>query len=410
MSPEDSQENSPESSNADQDGARGQSEAVDSPVADYEAGRRSITMRGGKTRWQMVADTRQRQQKSRPFIWVAAIALIGLLAIPVYAYFQIFVFPPRELALRVAGTEYTRGDVVNFIRFNQRMSEDLGVPFQVGNSLFGALQTLQENELAFQLAPRYGITVSSEEVDERVDSTFGFVAATIAERESREYQDNVEEARRQFIHRIGIDESVLREFIRKSMFRERLREVVAEEIPRIQPQVHLYEIILPSRDPETQRAIGRDLTSGDPIEEVVLRYSEDPNVLRDLGDRGWFPFGVSPEIDGLVFGLDSDGNRLLPLRTPSDGRFDDTGNRWTYIVVDEVSDAREIDEGNFDELTTRGMTIFLNKERANFDLYMVLDSDIFAWVNNQVRLSTLLPTPTPVPPDFQFGGGLSFGP
>ncbi|MCI0804067.1 MAG: hypothetical protein J4N96_06425 [Chloroflexi bacterium] len=404
MSPEDSQENSPENKNADQNEAQSQSEAVDGPTVDYEAGRRSITTRGGKTRRQIVEDKRQLQRKSRPFIFVAAIVLIALLAIPVYAYFQVFVFPPRELALRVAGTEYTRGDVVNFIRFNQRMSEDLGVPFEIGNSLFDALQTLQENELAFQLAPRFGITVSSDEVDERVDSILGFVAATIAERESREYLGNVEEARRQFIHRIGMDEPVFRDFIRKSMFRERLRTVVAEEIPRVQAQVHLYEIILFDRDPETRRAMERDLTSGDPVEEVVLRYSDDPNVLRDRGDRGWYPFGVSPEIDALLFGLDSDGNRLLPLRTPSDGRYDGETNWWSYIVVEEVNDAREIDEENFDALATRGMTIFLNQERANFDLYMVLDSEIFDWVNNQVRLSTILPTPTPVSFESQFGG------
>ena len=410
MSPEDSQENSPENRNVDQNEAQGRSEAVDGLTVDYEAGRRSITTRGGKTRRQIVEDKRQLQRKSRPFIFVAAIVLIGLLAIPVYAYFQVFVFPPRELALRVAGTEYTRGDVVNFIRFNQRMSEDLGVPFEIGNSLFDALQTLQENELAFQLAPRYGITVSSDEVDERVDSILGFVAVTIAERESREYLDNVEEARRQFIHRIGMDESVFRDFIRKSMFRERLRAVVAEEIPRVQAQVHLYEIILFDRDPETRRAMERDLTSGDPVEEVVLRYSDDPNVLRDRGDRGWYPFGVSPEIDALLFGLDSDGNRLLPLRTPSDGRYDGEANWWTYIVVEEVNDAREIDEENFDALATRGMTIFLNRERANFDLYMVLDSEIFDWVNNQVRLSTILPTPTPVSFESQFGGLSQLGP
>ena len=48
------------------------------------------------------------------------------------------------------------------------------------------------------------------------------------------------------------------------------------------------------------------------------------------------------------------------------------------------------------------MGIYLNEERSNFDLHMVLDSEIFTWVNNQVALSALIPTPTPVP----FGEGL----
>ena len=388
---------STEDKSEDRNEDQNQPEVVETPIPDYEAGQRSITVRGARTRRQMVSDKRQIQVKSRPFIIVALVILTGLLAIPVYAYFQNYVFPPRELALRVEDTEYTRGDVVNFIRFNQRMSENLGVPFEVGNSLFDALQTLQENELAFQLAPRYGIAVSSEEVDERLNSILGFVAVTVAERESQEYKDNVEEAKRQFIHRIGIDEPVFRDFIRKSMFKERLRGVVADTIPRVQAQVHVYEIVTLDNDPEIRRAIERELATGTPVETVVSQFSQDPNVRRDQGDRGWFPFGVSPETDALLFGLDGDGNRLLPIRKPSLPRFDDENSWWTFIVVEEVQDAREVDADNFELLTTRGMTIFFNEERTNFDLHMVLDSKIFDWVNAQVRLSAILPTATPVP-------------
>ena len=374
-----------------------QEEAVAGVSLEYQAGRRSITNRGGVTRRQMVAEKQQLQIKSRPFIIAAIVVLFGILAIPVYAYFQNYVFPPRELALRVAGMEYSRGDVVNFIRFNQRMSENLGVPFEVGNSLFDALQTLQENELAFQLAARYGIAVSSEEVDDRLNTILGFVAKTVAERESQEYKDNIEEAKRQFINRIEMDESVFRDFIRKSMFKERLREVVAEEIPRVQAQVHLYEIILFDRDPEVRRAIERDLVTGDAVENVILEHSQDPNVRRDLGDRGWFPFGVTSEIDYLLFGLDGEGNRLLPIGQLSEPRYVEDSDWWSYMLVAEVQDAREVNEDNFEALTTRGMTIFFNEERKNFDLHMVLDSAIFEWVNAQIRLSALLPTPTPVP-------------
>jgi hypothetical protein len=389
---------STEDTSEDRNESQDQQPAEDTtPIPDYEAGQRSITVRGGKTRRQMVADKNRLSVKTRPFIMVALVVLVGLLAIPVYAYFQNYVFPPRELALRVEETEYTRGDVVNFIRFNQRMSENLGVPFEIGNSLFDALQTLQENELAFQLAPRYGIAVTAEEVDERLSSILGFVAVTVAERESKEYKDNVEEAKRQFIHSIGMDEEVFRDFIRKSMFKERLRDSVADTIPRVQAQVHMYEIITLTNDSEDRRSIERDLAAGTPIETVILNHSVDPDVRRDLGDRGWAPFGITPEIDALLFGLDGDGNRLLPLRTPSSPRFDDENNWWSYLIVEEVQDAREVDEISFEALTTRGMTIFFNEERIAFDVHMVLDSAIFDWVNAQVRLSALLPTPTPVP-------------
>ena len=63
-----------------------------------------------------------------------------------------------------------------------------------------------------------------------------------------------------------MDESVFRDFIRKSMFKERLREVVAEEILRVQAQVHLHEIALFDRAVEVRRVIERDLVKGDAIE------------------------------------------------------------------------------------------------------------------------------------------------
>ena len=53
------------------------------PIPDYEAGRRSITVRGGKTRREMVNEQHQFQVRTRPFMIVGLVVLIGLLAIPV---------------------------------------------------------------------------------------------------------------------------------------------------------------------------------------------------------------------------------------------------------------------------------------------------------------------------------------
>ena len=61
------------------------------------------------------------------------------------------------------------------------------------------------------------------------------------------------------------------------------------------------DLVLFDRDDETIRAINRQLTSGDTVEDVLLTYSDDFNVQRDKGERGWFPFGVSPDLDALMF-------------------------------------------------------------------------------------------------------------
>ena len=369
---------------------------------EFNIGQRSIQQSIKKSRMDYLKESKENSSKSRPYVIFGIIIVIILLLIPAYSYFQIYVFPPRELALRVEDKEYSRGDVVDFIRYNQRISEDLGVPFQVGNSLFDAMLTLQENELSYQLAPKYGISVSKEEVDERFSTTLGFVAFNASDDPNIATEDkvNLDEAKRQFINKIGVNEDDFRDFIKKSMFRERLREVVGQSVPKLQVQVHIYEIILLNPDNQIQQKIDRELIAGDPIEDIVMRYSENPNKRRDLGEIGWFPYGTNPELDALLFGLDKDGNRLLPIRQTTSSRYDEEKKWHSYIVVNEVSEAREVDKENMELLVDRAMTLFLNEERKNFDLKMVLDSDIFEWVNKQVKMSSLLPTPTAVSYDF----------
>ena len=45
------------------------------------------------------------------------------------------------------------------------------------------------------------------------------------------------------------------------MFKERLRDVVADTIPRVQAQVHMYEIIKLDNDPDERRSLERDLVN-----------------------------------------------------------------------------------------------------------------------------------------------------
>jgi len=46
-------------------------------------------------------------------------------------------------------------------------------------------------------------------------------------------------------------------------------------------------------------------------------------------------------------------------------------------------------------LWIRHSAIFLNKERKDMYVYMELNDRIYNWVNSQVRIGSLLPTPTP---------------
>ena len=364
--------------------------------SDYLIGQRSITHKEFKSRFDLLKDKKNQSRKSRPFLYLGFIIILIIIAIPVYSFYSTYIKPPTEIALRVNDKEYTRGDVVDYIRFNQRITEDLGSQFEIGTSLFDALQTLQDNEIAYQLAPRYGITVESTEVDEHIENMLGYFFEKTMNVDEEE-QKNFDESKRQFLNKIGLSEEIYRDFIKKTIFKERLRTVVAETIPRVQSQVHIFQITSRNPDDNLIRKINRDLNAGKPITDITSLYSEDPNIKRNNGEVGWFPYGVVRDLDYLFFGLDSNGNRVLPVRELSPIQYDQEDQSYILYIVEEVSEAREINNSNLDSLIDRALVIFLNKERkkiaAEGDLYMDLNDKIYGWVNKQVQLSSLLPTP-----------------
>ncbi len=370
------------------------------PLDGYRAGQRSITNRRGISRFEMMRRRKTSALRNRNFVIGALIFVLLVMMIPAYGFYRQYIQPPTEMAVRVEDRVYTRGDVVNYIRFFQRLSEDLGIPFELGTSAFEAMQTLQMNEVAYLLAPRYGITVEQHEVDAQIESLLGFVADNQSESSDREYRSNVDEAKKQFLNRVGLEEEVYRDFIRKGMFKDRLRSEVASNISRVQPHAEVYQIVLHDVSQGTINRIERDLASGRDASAVVLELSEDPNVQRNGGYIGWMPQGVRTDLDGIMFGRQinedgTEGQRVLELNTLSGGRYDESTQQWTAHIVSDYVDARQVSDEHFEILSDLAVDRFLNEHREDFDTAVSIDSEMYEWVNNQVRLNAIVPTATP---------------
>ena len=373
------------------------------PLGTYRAGQRSITNRRGTSRFEIMRRRERAALRNRPFIIGALIFVLIVSIIPAYGFYRKYVEPPTEIAVQVEDTVYTRGDIVNYIRFFQRLSEDLGVPFELGTSSFEAMQTLQSNEIAYHLAPRFGITVEQHEVDAQLEGLLGFVSETTANTPQSEHQSNVEETKKQFLNRIGLDEAVYRDFIRKSMFKERLRDELGKTLPRIQPQAEVYQIVLQDVSQSTINRIQRDLASGRNVGDIVLELSEDPNVQRTRGYVGWLPEGVRTDLDSILFGHranedGSKGERVLPLNTLSGGRYDEASQLWTAHIVSDFSEAREISDDHFSVLANLEVDRYINEHRGEFRTSISLNSEVYEWINRQVRLNAIVPTATPESP------------
>jgi hypothetical protein len=251
------------------------------------------------------------------------------------------------------------------------------------------------------------VTVSPEEVEGRIENLLGFQGLTAEERANLRTRQSLEEAKRQFLNKVALSEEVYRDIIRKSLFKEKVRENLGQGVPRIQPQVHLYEIVLTDQNAQTLQRIERALAGGDRPADVALQFSQDPNVKRTNGDAGWFPRRVLPEIEGLLWGTKADGSRVLPIGVPSEPQYNAEAKTYNIYVVSEFSEAREIDERAQRKLAEDALQTYLGERRRVLSetggIWMALDDKIYAWVNKQVRLASLLPTPMPQSGLSQFG-------
>ncbi len=369
-------------------------DAVDSPES--RPAERQLSRR------ELVAQKQAQGRRNRPYIIGGFLVFLAILSVPIYGYVREFVLPPRQVAVQVNDVTYTRGDVVDFVRFHQRLALEAGDEFRITDQLLTALETISENEIAYQKAPLLGVTVTEEEVQGAVRETIGFPGLTTAMAAESGVKSDIAEAFRQLLNRIQLSEEAYTEIIRRGLFREKARRTLQGDVPLFQPQVHVYAIEFKrDTDPDVERA-RRRLTTGDSIEQVTLDLSQELAVARTRGDLGWMPEHVldDGDLETLIFGVDENGEKNLKPGTLSDAQWDGEAAVYRYYYIDEVSDFRELDPEDLDTLTDHALAVWLEDQRVALDEYRLrFNTDIFNWIGAQVVNSGIdvEGTPTPIP-------------
>ena len=347
----------------------------------------------------VVQQPRFRLRQKITFITLA-LSIAAILGIFIVGYIIAFVLPPRELVVRVNDVEYHRGDLVELVRINQKTAEFFGGTFDASSSVFESLQMIVENEIILQSAPSHGITVSEEEVDAQIDSVMrpssNFESGKSDEQIARETRERYSS----YLNTIQIDESTHRDIVRRTMARERFRQYIGDSVPFVAEQVRVHRLIMPAlgeidimkvkfEDATRDAKTPQDLAVA--YSKVVREFSSDtPATLRRGGDLGWIAEGVIPEYERDFFYLEP-GEISEPVKNK------ENANQAIFFMISERHMAQELSAGVRDELKTRALQEWVNKERKNYEVYAVFNSDIYSWIFKQLRLSSTAPTPTPDP-------------
>lgn len=318
-------------------------------------------------------------------VWAIGAFLVLIIAgVVAGGYYQQFFRPPRVWAGSVRNVEFTMGDLVERIRVKQGLTGrvDLSIdPFQY-------LQDQLNAEVLRQAAPGLGIRITDEDVTAELRSRFTPQAAATDQVSPGQLEEEFDQNYRAFLERTKLSDADYRVIVEEEMTELQLRIIFAASIPETGDQVEVEWIHLDLNNTLVPEEV-RDRLEIEEFGPVAAEIGAQSDFADASGYVGWVPQGAFPELDRALFGDDEDGIERLAIGEISPPVSSQDGS-YIVHVLDQAEDTeiaiemraqllnQAIIRWQLEQLTTGGRERWL---RMNFD------SDLYAWVADQVNIS-----------------------
>jgi foldase protein PrsA len=319
---------------------------------------------------------RERKARQTTYIIVGLVIAVILIIFGVF-YYQSYVAPFRTVVITVDSIQIRMDYFLERIRLSS--SDPLSM-----------LQSLTNEQLIKLGAPRYGITVTDQDIDRELRRTAsGSDNITITEAEFKEWY-------RQQLNTSKLSNTRYRELINLSLTATRLQEYVAQHTPTAVEQVHCHIIVVMTYE-EAVKVQDR-LKGGESFAAVAREVSLETESKEKGGDIGWIPRGVTT-FDSTAFVLDI-GEVSDPVPYTADSTDASSGpSAYFIIMVSEKADAREVEANYLPAVQALAFQNWLTEETARHEVSFhglnggSFDSYTYAWIN--LQLAKTNPTATP---------------
>ena len=303
---------------------------------------------------------------------IAAVVIIIILVIIGISYYPTYVAPFRSVII-------TMDDV------SIRMDYFLKRCRAAGSDPLAMLTNLAQEELIKLEAPRYGIEVTPQDVDQQLRRIAAGQSESITESEFKEWY-------RQRLSETGLSNSEYKDIIATTLLSSYLYEYLVARMPTVAEQVHLHTILLDTEE-EAEEVRAR-LEAGEDFADLARELSLDPISRENGGDLGWVPRGIAYEsrYDSVIFDDLSTGIVSEPLAYYDASVTDPTSPamvNYYLFMVSEKADAREVDEEYIPTLETNFFNSWLSQSMLLYDINYHgfnngFDSETYAWINWQL--------------------------
>jgi foldase protein PrsA len=311
---------------------------------------------------------RERKGKQTAYIIVGLVIAVILIIFGVF-YYQSYVAPFHRAVITVDSIQIR----MDYFLDRTRIAE--ADPMSM-------LQSLTNEQLIKLGAPRYGITVTDQEIDQELRriASGGSDNITVTEAEFKEWY-------RQRLNETKFSDSKYRELVGIGLLVTRFQEYLAKQAPTVVEQVHLHLIVVTTYD-EAVKVTDR-LKSGESFAAVAQDVSLDTESKEKGGDIGWLPHGVV-SFDSTAFALNiNEVSDPLPYYADTSDA-SSPASAYFIIMVSEKADAREVAEEYLPAVQAQAVQNWLTEEATQHEIAFHglkgggFDSYTYAWINLQL--------------------------
>ena len=381
------------------------------------AGRAPARRRGGRNRRLGTTDesaanaARDRRsaerRRQRIAIIVGAVLILIIVGVVMAGVYRAYILPPRVMAGEVRGVRFSMGDLVERIRVLQGIDRYQGGQVDLSTIPFQLLTDLLHAEILRQAAPGLGINVTDEDVEEAIRSRFRPEPQPGQEVDDSQLDAEYQNAYTGFLTQVRLDDSDYRRIVEEQLQQRELFARMLASLPEEASQIELQAIPLNINSDAAPEAVKERLELGEDFATVARELSG-----RD-GYVGWVPQGAFPEFDRHLFGeetVDENGQTVSRPALLEQGEISDPiYAEQTIFLIQPIgaAETREIEPAMQFQLAGARVDEWKDDQLAQGSeegwVKINFDSNRYAWVTEQVRLTRPRVTPEP---QQQGGGGL----
>lgn len=291
-------------------------------------------------------------------IGIVVVVILVILAIP---YYNNYIAPFNRTIINVDGNEISARYFLD--RAQLAESDPLTM-----------LDALTDELVIKIMAPQYGIQVTEDDIDQTLRALAG---GGVSDAEFEEWY-------RQQLNDYQISDEMYREIIYLNLLTGRLNSYLVEHMSTVADHVHLHVIVVTDYD-AAQDAFAR-LEAGEDFANVAGEVSIDASAA-DGGDVGWVPPVIISDYGDMIASLEVN-EPFGPIAYYSDSTTSSTPSAYYIFMVSEKESGRELDEDNLAILQSMALDLWLNEEIPQHDVSYNFNSEIYAWMNEQLEKSS----------------------